>query len=243
MLAVGSCMALPAFAEAVDLEAFAGVPRVSAAVDGSVMSWRTLGMRVATDWLDVEVSAPTCLGVAVPAAPIDADRVGPRGGASAGGAYAPMAGAHRASLTLKLPRPSAELPFVDVTIQRWRSLAVDRSDSAAASGATWSVVATQPVGSVDATIGYELPMAGSRPFDRWRTVFTRVSWHPAPGIAAEIGAERSVEHDSAAIDRALVVRFARRVEAGGARIAASGVRSFDDASRGWRFNVALEIPY
>ena len=58
MLAVGSCMALPAFAEAVDLEAFAGLPRVSAAVDGSVRSWRTLGMRVATDWLSRRIALP-----------------------------------------------------------------------------------------------------------------------------------------------------------------------------------------
>ena len=232
----------PASAAPIDFQGIAGLPRAGTGANGSSLVWRNLGLRAQSEWIDAEITVPTCLAIT----PLASGRGDSHAPACQGVEAIPspiVSGDHDASITFKVPRWDDRFPWVDLSLRQWRLALIDGPGRTGRSGATGAVVLRQPLAGVDGIVGYEQPVSAAVDSSRWRTLFVGLAWRSSAGVALEIIGERRAERASGAVDRSLELRLARRFDIAGARVLAWGTRSFDAAPRGWRSGVGMEFPF
>jgi hypothetical protein len=227
-------------ADGVDIRAVTGLPRAGIA-DAQAVAWRNIGIVAASDWLDAEVKFASCLP-ATTAALTPADRSGSACATSVGASAGGNRG-HEFALTFKVPQWSEGAPIVDLALRSWRAPARFATPGEPRDGTVAEFVVTQPLGSVDAYLGYSTPVTQAQDASRWRSAFAGLTWYAARGTRLDLVLDRGVETSTAAIDHTLTLRLAHATAARGTRIAAWTTRALDDRSDPWQVGAGFDITF
>ena len=239
---LAALLAAPA-AEATDVvvvRAVADLPRAELH-GGQVTAWRNVGIVAESDLLDAEVKIASC--VPAPSAPRTSSNPSGSTCATPDGESANGDLGQQFAVTFKVPRWSEDAPLFDLSLRSWRgSLRVGTSDPRR-DGSVAELVATQPLGAVDAFVGYSTPVALGNAASGWRSAFAGVTWYVAQRTRLEFVADRGQSASTAALDRTLTLRIVHAMPARNARFAAWTTRALDDRADGWQVGAGFEIAF
>jgi len=227
-------------ADSVDVRAVTGLPRAGI-TDGRSVAWRNIGILAESEWLDAEVKFASCLP-AMTATLTPADRSA-AACAAAVGAFAGGTQGHEFALTFKVPRWSGGAPLIDLALRSWRAPSRLATPAEQRDGTVAELVVTQPLGAVDAYLGYSTSVTQAQDASHWRSTFAGITWYAARGTHLDLVLDRGVETSTAAIDRTLTLRFAHATAARGTRIAAWTTRALDDRGDPWRIGAGFDITF
>ncbi len=229
-----------AAADVIDVRVVAGLPRAGI-VDGQAIAWRNVGVAAESDWLDAELNFASCLPAAT-ASLAQADGSGSACAASAGASAGGNRG-HELALTFKIPRWSEGAPLVDLALRSWRAPSRAATPGERRDGTVAELVVTQPLGTIDAYLGYSTPVTQAQDANHWRAAFAGVTWFAARGTRIDFIADHGVQTATAAIDRTLTLRLVHATAARGARVAAWTTRALDDRTDPWQVGAGFDIKF
>ena len=220
------------------LDTRAGVPQVSD-VAGRVQTWRYLTLDLDTPQWSLQARLASCaqplsteIGVQAPGRP---EFTGCAGSARTGSSGAV---AQQLKFTGSLPPLSAGGPQIDVSALA-RSLPRGDSASAFDLATQLELELTQPLGPLELSLGYAVPLEGARSADPWRTTFGAVQWRPAKGHVLELGVDLSSALDTGERDRQISFRYAFNGE-GHARWRVYSTRYLDDSVDHWGAGLGVD---
>ena len=225
----------------VDVRTVVGLPQTSL-IAGRALVRRNVGIVAESEFLDAEMEFTRCVP-STSAVPVSGDA------ADAACASSPDADAagglgHQFGLTFKVPQWRDDAPLIDLTLRSWHAAPLEvRSSNERGTGSTAGLTVTQPLGSIDAMLGYAVPVASSYTGGNWRSTFAGFAWHSGRGTTLEFIADRGVEATTGAIDRTLTLKISHVLPARGARLAAWSTRALDDPADRMRIGVGLDLAF
>lgn len=228
---LAALLAVPASAaaEIVNFRAVADLPR---AIPGDSLpnAWRNVRIVAESDLLDAEMEIAGCLP-ATSASRMAFDS----GCATPAGVSADGNPGQRFALTFKVPRLGNGAPLVEMALRNWRT--------SSRAGLAGELVVTQPLGAVDAFIGYSTPFTRMDASGGWRSAFAGATWYVAQATRLEFVADRGESVSTARIDRTMTLRVVHATPSRDARFTAWTTRALDDPRDAWQVGIGVEVAF